>query len=331
VSGLLSRLANRSRDALFLPPFDGLWRRRLSGKVMALLYHRVDQPGNVPFLDQCGVPPIPPQELAGELLFLKDQGATFLTFDDLWQGRTPEPGGFGVIVSFDDGFRDNYSNGLRVLDQLAIPGVLFQATAMLRPGTLIWEHTLYWFWQEPVRAAALIDLARRRFPACRSLSGEPLLGFLREGMPMREVERLLAELCHAFGSAGELEGLAEELYPQQADLVAARQAGHQIGSHGHHHYPRHCLNDEEFEAELTTSRAILAGILGRAPRAFSYPFNSHQAGDEQICGRHFQQVVTVDARPIEAGTSPLSLPRFTWPGPHRHGLHRRRWLWTGRL
>lgn len=331
MSRLLSRLANRGRDVLFLPPFDGLWRRRLRGRVMALLYHRVDQPGRVPFLDRCGVPPIPPQELAAELGFLRRQGATFLTYDDLWQGRGPERGGFGVIVSFDDGFRDNYTNGLRVLDALAIPGVLFQATAMLRPGTLIWEHTLYWFWQDPARAAALTDLARRRFPACRSLAGGPLLGFLREGIPMREVESLLAELRQASGSEAELADLADALYPEEADLVAARRGGHQIGSHGHHHYPRHCLSDEEFEAELTTSRAILARILGQAPRAFSYPFNSHRAGDERICGRHFQQVATVDARPIEAGTPPLALPRFTWPGPHRHALHRRRWLWTGCL
>jgi peptidoglycan/xylan/chitin deacetylase (PgdA/CDA1 family) len=331
VKGLLPRLANRSLDALFLPPFDGLWRRRLAGKVMGLLYHRVDQPGNVPFLDRCGVPPIPPEELAAELRFLQAHGATFLTFDDLWQGRTPEPGGFGVVVSFDDGFRDNYSNGLKVLDQLGIRGVLFQATAMLRPQSLIWEHTLYWTWQEPARAAALTELARRHFPSCRALSSGDLQSFLREGIAMREVEALLAELCDTTGSAGELADLAQDLYPQEADLVAAREAGHQIGSHGHHHYPRHCLSDAEFEAELTTSRAILARILGHAPRAFSYPFNSHQAGDEQICGRHFQQVVTVDSQPIETGMSPLALPRFTWPGPHRHGLHRRRWLWTGGL
>jgi peptidoglycan/xylan/chitin deacetylase (PgdA/CDA1 family) len=331
VTGLLFRLANRSRDALFLPPFDVLWRRRMCGKVMALVYHRVDQPGNVPFLDQCGVPPIPPQELASELRFLQRQGATFLTFDDLWQGRTLAPGGFGVIVTFDDGFRDNYCNGLQVLDELAIRGVLFQATAMLSPGTLIWEHTLYWFWQEPARAAALIDLARHRFPYCRSLRGEQLLCFLCERIPMQEVETLLAELSQVTGSSGVLSHLAQELYPQEADLVAARQAGHEIGSHGHHHYPRHCLSDQEFEAELTNSQEILARILGRAPRVFAYPFNSHQAGDEQICGRFYQQVATVDAMPIEAGMSPLALPRFTWPGPHRSGLRRRRWLWTGRI
>ena len=57
----LGRIANRAADLLFLPPLDRLWRRRLRGKVLCLLYHRVDQPGRVPFLDRFGVPPIPPK------------------------------------------------------------------------------------------------------------------------------------------------------------------------------------------------------------------------------------------------------------------------------
>ncbi|MFO0118548.1 MAG: hypothetical protein ACK512_00390, partial [Cyanobium sp.] len=78
----LRRVANRAKDLLFLPPFDPYWRRRLNGKVLCLLYHRVDHPGRVPFLDRFGVPPIPPRTLLNELSFLKKQGAHFLTFSD---------------------------------------------------------------------------------------------------------------------------------------------------------------------------------------------------------------------------------------------------------
>jgi hypothetical protein len=107
---LLHRIVNRSLDVLFLPGFDRFWRHRLMGKVLCLLYHRVADPGQVPFLDRYGVPPIPPGQLLDELSFLKSQGATFLTFSDLRRGRFPGPEEFGVIVCFDDCFRDNYAN-----------------------------------------------------------------------------------------------------------------------------------------------------------------------------------------------------------------------------
>ena len=71
----LRRLANRAKDLLFLPPFDAYWRRRLNGKVLCLLYHRVDHPGRFPFLDRFGVPPIAPGTLLNELSFLKMKGA----------------------------------------------------------------------------------------------------------------------------------------------------------------------------------------------------------------------------------------------------------------
>ncbi len=328
---LAGRLSNRSRDLLFLPAFDRRWRRRCGGKVHCLLYHRVDRPGQVPFLDRFGVPPIPPGELAEELAFLQDRGAQFLTFADLRAGRFPAPDEFGVIVSFDDGFADNYRHGLPVLDDLGIRCTLFQSTALVEATTLIWEHALYWFGSDPRRAAQLRDAAHARIPGCAGREGDDLVTFLREEVPIPAVEELLAELRRTSGEEGAMGDLARSLYPRREDLVQAHCRGHEIGSHGHRHYPRRSLTAEAFEGELDRSRERLGQLLGEPPAAFSYPFDSHLPGDEAICGRHFEQVATVGGRPIEAGMSPLELPRFTWPGPHRHGLHRRRWLWTGRL
>jgi peptidoglycan/xylan/chitin deacetylase (PgdA/CDA1 family) len=327
----LTRLANRAADLLFVPPMDGLWRRRLRGKVLCLLYHRVDQPGRVPFLDRFGVPPIPAVELADELRFLQRQGARFLTFADLRQGRFPAGDGFGVIVSFDDGLRCNYREGLEVLEALGLPAVFFQSSGMLAGQELIWEHSLYWYGHHPEFAPHLADLARRELGLPASLQGAELIARLRDHTPIDQVRGLLAALAERWGTRADLAAVAKRIYPTPADLRRASQAGHEVGSHGHHHYPRGSISDHDFETELIDSAAILAGILGEAPRSFSYPFNSHLAGDEQICGRHFSQVATVDAALITPATSPLALPRFTWPGPHRNRLRRRRWLWTGTM
>lgn len=327
----LSRLANRALDGLFVPALDPLWRFRLNGKVLCLLYHRVDQPGRYPFLDRFGVPPIPPRQLLEELSFLRLQGAHFLTFSDLRQGYFPRRNQFGVIVSFDDCLLDTYTTATGVLEVLDIKGVLFQSTALVEAPTLIWEHALYWHADHPDHAGALEALAHQRFPASRGLSAEALVAHLIQAEPVQAVEELVAEATAASGAEEELAELAEELYPTQSYLKAARQVRHEIGSHGHHHYPRRSLDDAAFEQELIRSRELLTEWLGRPPRAFSYPFNSYRPGDERLCARHYVQVATVDARPIRLNTPPLAIPRCTWPGPLRNRLHFRRWLWTGHL
>lgn len=327
----LERLANRAADLLFVPPLDGLWRRRLRGKVLCLLYHRVDEPGRIPFLDRFGVPPIPAAELDGELGFLQRQGAHFLTFADLRQGHFPGPDDFGVIVSFDDGLRCNYREGLEVLEALGIPAVFFQSSGMLAGQELIWEHSLYWYGDHPQLAMHLAELAQRELALPAGLQVAELIARLRDHTPIDRVRGLLAAMAERFGTEAELEAVAERIYPTPADLRRASGAGHEVASHGRHHYPRGSISADDFEAELIDSAAILGQILGEAPRSFSYPFNSHQAGDEQICNRHFSQVATVDGALITPATSPLALPRFTWPGPHRNRLRRRRWLWTGTM
>ncbi len=327
----LGRLANRAADLLFLPPLDRLWRRRLRGKVMCLLYHRVDRPGRLPFLDRFGVPPIAPEELRAELAFLQRRGARFLTFADLRRGRFPAAGEFGVIVSFDDGLLSNYQEGLEVLEALGIPAVFFQSSGMFAGGELVWEHTLYWYGAHPTLASPLEDLAHQHLGLPDDLVGEALIATLRDRTPVARVRELLAAMAERFDTAAERAAAAERIYPSQDHLRQALAAGHEVGSHGHHHLPRCNITAAEFEAELSRSAALLGRVLGEAPQAFSYPFNSHLPGDEGICGRHYHQVATVDGALITPATPALALPRYTWPGPHPNLLRRRRWLWTGTL
>jgi len=327
----LRRVANRAKDLLFLPPFDPYWRRQLNHKVLCLLYHRVDHPGRHPFLDRFGVPPIPPGTLLNELSFLKSQGAHFMTFSDLRHGYFPSRNQFAVIVSFDDCLRDMYTNATGVLEWLDIRGVLFQSTALIDAPTLIWEHSLYWHAHDPELAQALEALAHERLPASRGLVGDALVAHLRSAEPMPDVEALLAEATARAGIEEELAQVARQLYPTAADLMATRRGRHEIGSHGHHHYPRHGLDAEGFAHELIRSSQAIEQVMGKAPRAFSYPFNSYQSGDAERCSRHYVQVATVDAQLISLDTPPLAIPRFTWPGPLRNKLHVRRWLWTGKL
>jgi peptidoglycan/xylan/chitin deacetylase (PgdA/CDA1 family) len=329
--GFVGRVAHRSRDLLFLAPFDRFWRNGLLGKVMCVLYHRVDQRGAVPFLDRFGAPAITREELTHELRILIGRGARFMTFADLRRGDFPGDSEFGVIVSFDDGFRDNYATGLAVLESLGIRGVMFQSTAMVDAATLIWEHALYWYWHDERLRSLLRELADLHFPSSRLLGEKELLEFLRDQLPAPQLQSLLAEMDDRSGAGVELAQQALTLYPLSLDLVKAHSAGHELASHGHNHYRRSSIDQAAFEHELCQSIKVLKKILGEPPAAFAYPFNDYLGGDMAIAARHFRQVVTVDGALIERSSPALALPRFTWPGPHRNSLRRNRWLWTGHI
>jgi peptidoglycan/xylan/chitin deacetylase (PgdA/CDA1 family) len=328
----IGRVYNRSKDLLFVPALNGYWRRQLYGRVICLLYHRVDSLSNNQFLSVGGSPVIPPADFENELRFLKTQGAMFLTFADLRKGIFPGRSEFGVIVSFDDCFLDNYTHGLEVLENLGIKGVFFQTTGMIEPQELIWEHALYWLNRTRDVSQAFTVLARRVLSEVKGVDdrqGIDLMTFLREEVDLSSVEHLIGCAKGELGLTEESGEVAERIYPKTSHVRKAHQLGHEIGSHGHVHAKRRNIDDARFEAELAASARELGNILGTEPKVFSYPFNSYKKDDHRICSRYFQQAATVDMQCILRDTDPMWLPRFFWPGLSKSMFRRKRWLLTG--
>lgn len=110
--------------------FFTFFRRRRG--VLVLLYHRVT--------DQ-----LPPHELAVPVAAFRRQmeylakNCDVLSMDGLLQvlaGRAASagPGGSGrpkVVITFDDGYRDNYTNAYPVLKELGLPATIFLITGMI--------------------------------------------------------------------------------------------------------------------------------------------------------------------------------------------------------
>lgn len=310
---------------------DRFWRARAAGMLTCRLYHRVAERGRFPFMEDVGAPSISPDALKRELGFLRDQGARFMTFADLRRGEFPSEHEFGVIVSFDDGLRDNYEEGLMVLDALGIPGVIFQSSGLVDSDHLIWEHELYWVAANEEMSACLVQRAHALLPDAQALTGPALVHYLRERAPVDQVEAILDHVERQFGTAQAQMEIAERLYPTSEHLRRAQSGGHEIGSHGDRHYMRSSVSAEVFEDELLRSSERLGAILGRAPTAFSYPFNSFLPGDDEVCARYFEQAATVEGITVSRTGDPLRIPRQSWLGPSRNGLRERRWLWTGRI
>jgi peptidoglycan/xylan/chitin deacetylase (PgdA/CDA1 family) len=287
------------------------------------------------FLTRGGVPAIAPRDLASDIVFLLQKQAKFFTFEDLRAGSFPKPREFGVIVCFDDCFRDNYVVGRAVLEARGIRGVFFQTSSLVNRRNLLWEHAIYWCIRNSATSRRLRQLAgsvlERQVLTSTKWKGD-LIAFLAEKIPFEQAKAVLEHA--AADAAFEWDSLQPlgRLYPSREDVRAARLAGHEIGSHGHEHLMRANISVRLFEEDLARSRDVLADILGDAPRSYSYPFSSHLPGDERICAKFFNMAAIVAREErITKDCDPYRIPRFNWPGPARSRLRQRRWLLSGTI
>jgi peptidoglycan/xylan/chitin deacetylase (PgdA/CDA1 family) len=328
----LSRASNRLKDLLFLPGTEGYWTRRLSGRVLALLYHRVVATDEHTFLTRGGTPTTALDSFDADISFLQKLGATFLTFDDIRRGVQSGIPGFGVAITFDDGFLDTYRTALPCLEARGIRATVFQCTGMIDAPRLLLEHQYYWWGSAPEASGELARTAARR--------GWPALGESEKAeqaavnpapwictVPLTELEMVRGLMEARFPIPADLPG---KLYPASGDLNAATAHGHEIGSHGHGHLHRATLTEEAFKADIDESALVLRRILGPRPLAYSFPYNARTPSDSAVCLRHFDLLATVEPRTIGRDFDPTEVPRSTWPAT-RSRLRNRRWLLTGAI
>jgi len=82
-----------------------------------------------------------------------------------------------------------------------------------------------------------------------------------------------------------------------------------IGSHNHHHKKLVRLEKEQVELELSTSFAILSGIIGQEINSLSYPNGRYDEVSEPIAKKMFKIICTVKPGRVMVGDSPQELKR----------------------
>ncbi|MDH5377981.1 MAG: polysaccharide deacetylase family protein [Gammaproteobacteria bacterium] len=332
---MIHRVLNRAKDIAFTSWLSNFWMAKNKGTILSFLYHRVDHRSNNDFLTKGYSPVISPENLYLELNTLKNLGVNFLTFDKIGEYKLSGNNGVGIIVCFDDCFKDNYEQGFEVLEALNIKATFFQTTALVDSNTLIWEHALYWFVRDSSSDKHLKHVAENYYrdnrpilEKGRNFSGMDWVQFLVHQAPLEDAEALVQILMNDGDNRLEQAEIAKNIYPTLKHLKKAFASGHELGTHGHQHLRRTGVSAERFEEDLKTSKDLFES-WGFPGKSYSYPFNSYLKGDENISKKYFEMVATVDSKPITRNTPMSQLPRFTWPGNSPNQFRMRRWLLTG--
>ncbi len=132
------------------PTPDGVYRRV---RVPILMYHHIDVPP--PNADRIRYNlSVPPDLFEAHLRFLKEAGYTPITLDDLLyhltRGRPLPPK--AIVLTFDDGYRDNYTYAFPLLKKYSFTATFFIITDLVNQG-----HPEYMTWDmvREMRAAGM--------------------------------------------------------------------------------------------------------------------------------------------------------------------------------
>jgi peptidoglycan/xylan/chitin deacetylase (PgdA/CDA1 family) len=288
---LLARIPNkreflaRSFGALgILRLIEGLAAARAPA-LAVFTYHRIAVPGVASDDYYDPVISATPEAFRVQVRFLREHFAVVHLEELIASGGSRCPGGKrpAALITFDDGYRDNFTTALTILRENGVPAAFFIPTGYLQaPRLPWWDHV----------ACAIKRTNAPRLLLERS-PGDPAPLAIELGPSPTETQRTAAimTVIRAFldGTipdppwfldqvdrqaevAIDSEAQGRALFMGWDDVRQLPAAGMAVGSHGHAHIALAGLDEDAQRRELAGSKATLEEALGREVPAIAYPF-----------------------------------------------------------
>ncbi len=173
-----------------------------------------------------------------------------------------------VCITFDDGYADNVTNALPILQRFGLKATFFIASGFLDGGRM-WNDTVIEAVrnvQTPVLDLAEIGLGRfdvgNESQKCQAASR--IINKIKH-LPFEQRDKYTAYI------AGQSQKLPDDLMMTSIQLKQLHQSGMEIGGHTLNHPILAKLDDEKVVYEITENKAFLESLLHSQLRFFAYP------------------------------------------------------------
>lgn len=310
----------RRAAAIALYYSGALWllaRFLLRGKIAVLMYHRV-LPESSDSFSAAGVR-VTPATFDRHIRFLK-RFFNLLTPNELEQvltGARPVPPR-ACAVTFDDGWFDNYTYALPILERHAVPAIVFLATDYV--GS---DHC---FWQE--KLTRLLYLARRRnadalfrdlgaadiphLPDAQARHAIRILVTSLKSKPRAEIDRLVERAGALLPADANASGGGDDRFMSWSDAAALPRSGLvHLGSHAQSHTPLPRLTPTQLLTEIRESRSQIEANTQQPVDAFAYPNGDYSPQVvEAIRSAGYRLAFTTESRLAGPGDDPMRVPRL---------------------
>lgn len=209
-----------------------------------------------------------------------------------------------VVLTFDDGYKNNAQFAAPAMNRLKLPFTVFVVTDYVGSGRWLPLNQLYWAWSQGHLGMDKLNELRQR---------------IRQ-RPSVETQRIIGSDQVRVGTAI---AAAEESFAMLNWDEVREMAGHgaDFGSHTHTHCNMAVESDSQQRSELQVSKEVIEKNLGRKVGLFAYPYGySSSASPQAVREAGYNCAVTTQYGLVTGKSDPYLIPRM--------GYHRRMWMFT---
>ena len=217
-------------------------------------------------------------------------------------------------ITFDDGYEDNFSIAMPLLQKHRLPATFFIATGFIDGGRM-WNDSVI----EAIRKSSLpaIDLSALglgSFPLTNIIEKRHAISCIISALKYDEFQSR-ADKSSQIAKFADAE-LPTNLMMTSTQVKAMQKAGMQIGAHTVTHPILARMDTKTAKKELIDSKEFLEGLLGETIKLFAYPngkpgldYHPEHADIARQAG--FNAAVSTAVGVARSGGDPFNIPRFT--------------------
>ncbi len=290
--------------------------------LVVLNYHGVLDEGDFHGADKnvyCNT--VTTEEFAGHLEFLTRHYRPIRASDvETWVAGERDLPPRAVLLTFDDGLRNNLTHAAPLLKRYGVPAILFLTTGYLGTSRLLWPQELYelamrWPRAEIPRPDTAEDF---RLHGDRKLRSSELVA-LAKTLPAAMVESWLQQLREETPLPASLacDGIYSFLTWEEAGRLPSY--GFELGSHTVNHWIVTRCTPEALRRELEKSKNEIEQRLGQVCTSFCYPNGgasdwSAETAEAVRAAGYRAAYILPDRIQRRSRVNPYAIDRLTVPG-----------------
>lgn len=218
-----------------------------------------------------------------------------------------------VLITFDDGYSDNYDIGLPILTKYGVTATFFIPTSYIDRPRLPWWDRISYIIKSTRRKQIVLDFEPTLHINLETNSLDfvcaQVLSYYKT-FPKTDPEEFLKHLEDRAEVCVDVDGLGNKLFMSWDQVAKMAAAGMGIGSHAHSHEILAQMSDLDELQELALSKNILENRLGFTINALSYPVGKRNVSFTERTKRNAAAAGYTLAFSFDSG---VNLPKITDP------------------
>lgn len=235
------------------------------------------------------------------------KAGSFISQKDLLNFRNKKFDKNYILITFDDGLKEQYELARPILDAMGIPFIFFINTANFAERKLSMVHKIHLLRSRLSSAEILMELSK--LSPFELTQQEKVLAVLHYNYD-EEQTAILKYLLNfkmrlpqqqefinpLFKQLFEESRMNSELYFNE-EMLQVLNAHDSLGSHSHNHLPLGKISSEELQKELKQTQDFFRQKFGKPAMSISYPYGSLEASSkisEQVNAHSFKLGFTME-------------------------------------